>query len=49
MLCARTEEEEEQLARYAKVRQPPPPGRQCVAKEDVYMVARIIDEDVDNQ
>ena len=44
-----TEAEEEQLARYVKVRQPPPTGRLCVAEEDVYMVARLVDEDADNQ
>lgn len=44
-----TEEEEARLGRYVKARQPPPPGRQCVAQEDVYMVARIVDEDTDNQ
>ena len=44
-----TDEEEAQLARYVRVRQPPPSGRQCVAEEDVYMVARLVDEDADNQ
>ena len=44
-----TDEEEAQLARYVKVRQPPPSGRQCIAEEDVYMVARLVDEDADNQ
>ena len=43
------DEEEAQLARYVKVRQPPPSGRQCIAEEDVYMVARLVDEDADNQ
>lgn len=44
-----TEDEEAQLARRVRVRQPPPPGRQCVTEEDVYMVARLVDEDANHQ